>query len=155
MWGNGGPLPKKMDSDENFKPEHTLFCRELRFVVISALFRGLVAKKSAFLGQKVFLGQEVHYYVVCIAYFIELNLQICDYAQKRRIRRENCKYAFDGNFHGHFCPRRKAAKFCYPASSSSSISSARSSFSWLPVPSRLQRGVDMAPQFTHSRPSPK
>ena len=42
-------------------------------------------------------------------------LQICDYALKQRICRENCKYAFDDNFHGHFCPRRKAAKFCYPA----------------------------------------
>ena len=29
-----------------------------------------------------FLGQEVHYYMVCIAYFTELILQICDYAQK-------------------------------------------------------------------------
>ena len=28
-----------------------------------------------------FLGQEVHYYMVYIAYFTELNLQICDYAQ--------------------------------------------------------------------------
>ena len=23
--------PKSLDSDENFKPEHTLFCRELRY----------------------------------------------------------------------------------------------------------------------------
>ena len=41
-------------------------------------------------------------------------MQICDYAEKRRICRENCKYALDKNFHGHFCPRRKAAKFCHP-----------------------------------------
>ena len=61
------------------------------------------------------LGQEVHYYMVYIAYFTELILQICDYAQKRRICRENCKYALDGNFHCHFCSRRKAAKFCHPA----------------------------------------
>ena len=61
-----------------------------------------------------FLGQEVHYYMVYIAYFTELNLQICDYAQKRRICRKNCKYALDENFHDHFCPRRKAAKFCHP-----------------------------------------
>ena len=60
------------------------------------------------------LGQEVHYYMVYIAYFTELNLQICDYAQKRCICRENCKYAFDENFYGHFCPRRKAANFCHP-----------------------------------------
>ena len=31
--GHGGPLPKSSDSDENFKSEHTLFCRELRFVL--------------------------------------------------------------------------------------------------------------------------
>ena len=61
-----------------------------------------------------FLGQEVHYYIVYIAYFTELNLQICDYAQKQRICRENCQYAFDEKFHGHFCPRRNAANFCHP-----------------------------------------
>ena len=33
-----GPSPKSLDSDENSKPEHTLFCRELRFVAIYALF---------------------------------------------------------------------------------------------------------------------
>ena len=53
--------------------------------------------------------------MVYIAYFAELNLQISDYTQKRRICRENHKYALDENFHGHFCPRRKAAKFCHPA----------------------------------------
>ena len=54
---------------------------------------------------KVFLRQEVHYYMVYIAYFIELYLQIC-------------KYALDKNFHGHFCPPRKAAKFCHPVKAS-------------------------------------
>ena len=49
------------------------------------------------------------------AYFTELNLQICGYAQKRRICRENSKYALDENFHDHLCPQRKAAKFCHPA----------------------------------------
>ena len=52
--------------------------------------------------------------MVYIAYFTELILQICNYAQKRRIWRENCKYAIDENFHCHFCSRRKAAKFCHP-----------------------------------------
>ena len=33
-----------------------------------------------------FLGQEVHYYMVYIAYFTEQNLQICYYAQKQHIR---------------------------------------------------------------------
>ena len=58
---------KSLDSDENFGPEHTL-------------------------SKTVFLGQEVHYYMVYIAYFTELILQICDYAQKRRIWRENCTW---------------------------------------------------------------
>ena len=32
--GHGGPPAKSLDSDENFNPEHTLFCHELRFVAI-------------------------------------------------------------------------------------------------------------------------
>ena len=36
--GHEGPPPKSLDSDENFKAEHTLFCRKLRFVVIYAFF---------------------------------------------------------------------------------------------------------------------
>ena len=39
---------KSLDSDENFKPEDTLFCRELRFVAIDALFGDLWAKKVPF-----------------------------------------------------------------------------------------------------------
>ena len=39
---------KSLDWDENFKPEHTLFCRELRFVAIYALFGDLWAKKVPF-----------------------------------------------------------------------------------------------------------
>ena len=37
---HGWHPPKSLDSDENFKPEHTLFFRELRFVAIYALFFG-------------------------------------------------------------------------------------------------------------------
>ena len=36
--GHGGPPPKSLDSDEYFKPEHTLFCRKSRFVAIYAHF---------------------------------------------------------------------------------------------------------------------
>ena len=101
--------PKSLDSDKNFKLEHTLFCCELRFATIYALFGDLWGK-NAFLGQKqFFLGQEVHYYMIYIAYSIELNLQICNYAQKRRICRKHCKYALDKNFHDHFCPQRCSA----------------------------------------------
>ena len=45
---HGWHLPKSLDSDENFKPEHALFCRELRFVAIYALFGDLWAKKVPF-----------------------------------------------------------------------------------------------------------
>ena len=80
--GHGGPLPKSLDSDENFEPEHMLFFCELRFVVIYALFGDLWANKPLFGSKTVFLGQEVHYYMVYIAYFTELILQICNFAQK-------------------------------------------------------------------------
>ena len=80
--GHGGPPQKSLDWDENFKPEHKLFCSELRFVVIYALFG---QKKCLFGSKTVFVGQEVHYYKVYIADFTELILQNCDYAQKRRI----------------------------------------------------------------------
>ena len=46
--GHGGPPPKSLDSDENFKPEHMLFCRELRFVAMFALFGDLWARKVPF-----------------------------------------------------------------------------------------------------------
>ena len=101
---HGWHLTKSLDPDENFKPEHTLFCGELRFVAIYAIFGDLWAKKCLFGSKTVFLGLEVHYYMVYIAYFTELILQICDYAQERRICCENCKYALDENCHGLFCP---------------------------------------------------
>ena len=68
--GHGGPPLKSLDSDENVKPEHTLFCREFRFVAIYALFGDLQAKKSAFLGQKqCFLGQKcpITWYILHIS----------------------------------------------------------------------------------------
>ena len=45
---HGWHLPKSLDSDENFKPEHTLFCRKLRFVAIYTHFGDLWAKKVPF-----------------------------------------------------------------------------------------------------------
>ena len=75
--GHGGPPLKSLESDENFKPEHMLFCRKLRFVAIYALFGDLWAKKCLFGSKAVFLGQEVHYYMVSIAYFTEFaNLRL-------------------------------------------------------------------------------
>ena len=46
--GHGGPPLKSLDLDENFKPEHTLHCRELRFVAIYALFLRSLSKKVPF-----------------------------------------------------------------------------------------------------------
>ena len=60
------------------------------------------------------LGQEVHYYIIYIAEYTELNKN-CNYASKRCFCCENNKYVADENFCGHFCPRRKAANFCHPA----------------------------------------
>ena len=48
VWGHGGPSPKSLDSDENFKPKQTLFCRELKFDAIYALFGDLWGKKGPF-----------------------------------------------------------------------------------------------------------
>ena len=81
----GGPRRKVWTRKKTLSRTHAILsrikiCRDLR-----NFWRSL-GKKSAFLGQKkVFLGQEVLYYMVYIAYFTELILQICDYAQKRRI----------------------------------------------------------------------
>ena len=75
VWGHRGPPLKSLDSDENFKPEHTLFCRKLRFVPFTHFLEIFGQKKCLFGSKLVFLEQEVHYYLVYIAYFTELNLQ--------------------------------------------------------------------------------
>ena len=41
---------KSLDSDENFKPEHALFCRDLRFVAIYALFLEIFGHKKCLFG---------------------------------------------------------------------------------------------------------
>ena len=82
---HGWHPPKSLDLDENFKPEHTLFCRELSFLRLTHFLEIFRQKKCLFGSKTVFLGQEVHYYIEYIAYFTELILQICDYGQKRRI----------------------------------------------------------------------
>ena len=84
---HGWHPPKSFDSDKNFKPEHALLCRELRFIAIYAPFGDLWAN-----------------YMVYIAYFTELILQICDYAQNRRIWRVNCNTRLTKNFTAIFAP---------------------------------------------------
>ena len=49
------------------KPRICYFVAILRFVVIYALFERLWAKNSCFGSKTVFLGQEVHYYMMNIA----------------------------------------------------------------------------------------
>ena len=96
---HGWHPPKSLDSDENFKPEHTLFCRKLRFVAIYALFLEIFGQKKCLFGSKtVFFWQEVHYYLVYIAYYTESNSRICSFLQNRRICCENSKYTPDENF---------------------------------------------------------
>ena len=76
-------------------------------------FLGKFGQKSfLLLSETVFFRQEKHYFMVYIAYYTELNWQICNSAQKRGICYKNSKNAPDENFCGHFSPRRKAANFC-------------------------------------------
>ena len=51
MRGHGGPSPKSLDSDENFKTEHTLFGRELRLPRFTH-FLEIFVQKKCLLGQK-------------------------------------------------------------------------------------------------------
>ena len=68
---------KSLDSDENFKPltyailSPIKICRDLR-----TFFLRYLGKKVPFWVKTVLLGQEVHYYMVYIAYFTELNSKI-------------------------------------------------------------------------------
>ena len=47
---HGWHPPKSLDSDENFKPEHPLLCRKLRFVAIYALFLEIFGHKKSLFG---------------------------------------------------------------------------------------------------------
>ena len=60
---------ENLDLDENFKPEHMLFCRKLRIVAIYALL-AFFFFVSAFLGQKqCFLGKKctITWYILHIS----------------------------------------------------------------------------------------
>ena len=78
-------------------------------------FLEIFGQKKGFLGQKQYcLGKKLHEHMVCIAFYTELNVQICNCAQKQRICCKNSKHALDEPFYGHFCPRQNAANFCHP-----------------------------------------
>ena len=82
-----------------------LFCRDIKICLdLHTLWKSL-GKKKGCLGQKqCCLGKKGYSYMVCIAYQTELNVQICNYAQKQHICRKNSKHAFDESFYGHFAP---------------------------------------------------
>ena len=106
--GTGGPRRKVWSWTKILSPKIRYFVANKDLSRFTHFLEIFGQKKCLFGSKIVFLGQEVH--LVYIAYFSELNLQIRDYAQKQRICRENCKYALDESFHGHFCPQQKAAK---------------------------------------------
>ena len=97
-----------------FSPYIRFFVAILRFVPIYVLF-GIVRAKQVFWGGKKQCFLEVHYYKGYIAYYTQVNLQICNYVQKS-ICLENSKYGADASLYGHILPRRKGANFCHPAS---------------------------------------
>ena len=77
--GAGGHPPKSLDSGENFKPEHTLFCRGLKFVAIYALFGDLWAKKVPFWVKNSFTWTRnaLLHGLYCIFYWIKFaNLRL-------------------------------------------------------------------------------
>ena len=75
-------LPKSLDSDENFKLEHTLFCRKLRFVAIYTLFGDLWDKKKCLFGSKNSVSWARSALLHGIYCIFQLILQICEYATK-------------------------------------------------------------------------
>ena len=59
---------------KSFSPNIRYFVAILRFVAIYALFGNLWAKKVLFGSKILFNGQEMHYYMIYVAYYTELNL---------------------------------------------------------------------------------
>ena len=90
-----GPSQKSLISDENFKPQHTHFVPISRFVAIYALFGNLWTKKVFLWVKKSVSWARSALLHGLSSYYTELNFQICNYAQKRRICRENSKYVLD------------------------------------------------------------
>ena len=60
-------------------------CRDNKICCDLPTFWKSLGNKVPFGSNTVFLRQEVNYYMVYIAYYTELNLQICNYAKKQRI----------------------------------------------------------------------
>ena len=97
--GTKGLRRKVWIQTKKFSTNIRYFVTILRFVAIYTI----LGYQSVFFWSKtVFLGQEVHHYMVYIAYKTELNLQICNYSQKQCICRKNSEYALDKNFMVNF-----------------------------------------------------
>ena len=106
-------LPKSLDLDKNLKPKDTLFCRELRFVAIYALFGDLLVKKVPFLVKNSvsWARSALLHGIYCIFYWIRfanlrLRTKTTHLSRKLQIRAWR-------KFAGPFLPP-KAAKFCHP-----------------------------------------
>ena len=88
VWIHVGPSLKSLDSDKNFKPQHTLFCPDIKIHRDLRTFWKTLGKKSAHLGHlQWFLDKKGTHdkYII----YTELNLQIWNYVQKRCICCEN------------------------------------------------------------------
>ena len=80
--GTKGLWQKVWTRTKILSPNIRYFVATLRFVSILALFGRIWAKKVLLLVKNSVSWQEVHYYMVHIAYYAEINLQICNYARK-------------------------------------------------------------------------
>ena len=79
--GTKGLRRKVKTQTKILSPNIRYFVAILRFVAIFAIFGRLLKQ---IIGLKtVFPGQEVHFYMVYIAYSIESKLQFCNYARKQ------------------------------------------------------------------------
>ena len=93
-------------------------CRDIKICCDLPTFWKSLGNKVPFGSNTVFLRQEVNYYMVYIAYYTELNLQICNYAKKQRICRKIvirvCR-----KFVWPFLPSPKGCQLLPPCSNSS------------------------------------
>ena len=89
---HGWHPPKSLDSDEKFKPEHTLFCHELRFVGIYSLFGDLWAKKVPFGVKNSFSWPRsallhgiycIFHIIKCVSLFTFYRFQAIKYARRQ------------------------------------------------------------------------
>ena len=79
--GIGSPCRKVWTQTKILSPNISYFvvnCYLLRFTHFLEIFG---QKKCLFGSETVFFGQEVHYYMVYVAYCPDSNLQVCNYAQ--------------------------------------------------------------------------